>query len=188
MPAKNKLIGQRFGRLTALKDSGERKHSHVVWECICDCGKKTLVRANSLRAGRTKSCGCYFKEVWKEISKEVNTGNNYGLKHGDTCGGSIPRLYTTWSGMKQRCYNPKASQYKYYGGKGITVCPKWKNNYFAFKIWALGHGYQPKLVIDRINSDGNYAPENCQFISRLENGRKAGKKKEGWRKYGRTKI
>jgi hypothetical protein len=76
--------------------------------------------------------------------------------------------------MKSRCSNPNVPVFKYYGGKGVSVCSEWKNNYLAFKDWALSHGYQPGLSIDRINNDSNYNPGNCQFITRSEN---SGKKK-----------
>ena len=176
MPSRIDLSGQRFGHLTALKDSGERKHRHVVWECICDCGKKTPVISYNLRRGHTKSCGCYCKEV--------NTGNKHALKHGDGRPNSTSRrsikLYMVWSNMKRRCFNLKNKAFKYYGARGISVCKKWKNDYLVFKNWALPHGYRPGLTIDRTNSDGNYTPENCQFISRSENSRKAGKKRKTW--------
>jgi len=94
-----------------------------------------------------------------------------GLKHG----GSRTRLYDIWCNMKQRCYNPGAENYKYYGGKGITVCPEWLNDYIAFKTWALANGYKEGLTIDRIKSNGNYEPSNCQWITQEENARKASK-------------
>lgn len=173
MRPKNNLAGQRFGRLTAIKDSGKRKYTYAVWECVCDCGKKMFVISRSLRGGDTRSCGCLIKET----NIKGKTGNKYRFKHGDDCKGSVSKLYSVWIGMKNRCFHFKNSAFKYYGARGISVCSKWKNNYLAFKDWALSHGYQPRLTIDRINNDGNYEPGNCQFITKSENSRKATSKR-----------
>lgn len=165
----NNLTSQRFGRLTALKDSGKRdRDGHIFWECICDCGQKMVVRSNSLCADSTKSCGCLYKEKM--------FGNKFGLKHGETCGGSIPKLYMVLANMKERCSNSNNADFKYYGRKDVSVCPEWKNDYLAFKNWALANGYEKGLTIDRIDNDGNYEPSNCQFITRSENIRKEKKR------------
>jgi len=92
------------------------------------------------------------------------------------------RLYSIWAGMKQRCHNAKSPQYKHYGGRGISVCDEWRNNFFAFSEWALSNGYHDPtetdnkgdaLSIDRIDNDKGYFPENCQWISVRENAKKA---------------
>jgi len=91
------------------------------------------------------------------------------------------RLYSIWAGMKQRCYNEKHIQYKNYGGRGISVCDDWRNNFYAFSEWALSNGYQDPnendargaaLSIDRIDNDKGYSPENCQWISLSANAKK----------------
>ena len=85
-------------------------------------------------------------------------------------------LKSIWRGMKHRCYNidPSKEQAKYYRNKGIKICDEWLDSYEAFKEWSLAHGYEIGLCIDRIDSDKNYCPENCQWITRSENSRKAG--------------
>jgi len=83
------------------------------------------------------------------------------------------RLYKTWFGMKRRCYNTKLKQYKDWGGRGITVCEEWLNDYMVFKKWAVEHGYAPNLTIDRIDNDGNYEPSNCQWLTKSEHGKKS---------------
>lgn len=74
--------------------------------------------------------------------------------------------------MKKRCYSKHSQQKKWYQDKGILVCDEWINNYQAFKIWALRNGYKNNLQLDRVDNDGNYNPDNCQFITCLENIRK----------------
>lgn len=78
------------------------------------------------------------------------------------------RLYDIWCGMRQRCYNPKNKRYKYYGAKGIKVDPPW-DEFEPFYYWAINNGYAENLTIDRKNSNKNYNPENCRWITVGEN-------------------
>lgn len=78
------------------------------------------------------------------------------------------RLYSIYQGMTKRCYYPDNQNYKYYGGKGIVICNEWKSDFSAFKKWALENGYQDNLTIDRINTNGNYEPSNCRWVSMKE--------------------
>lgn len=98
---------------------------------------------------RYKTCGCFF--------------------HGDRIKNT--RLYTIWSGIKNRCNNPKNDSFKWYGGKGVKLCDEW-SDYPPFKKWALNSGYLDDLQIDRIDNNKNYDPSNCQFITCVENIRK----------------
>lgn len=82
---------------------------------------------------------------------------------------SKTRLYRIWNGMKQRCFNPNATSYYRYGERGIRVCEEWENSFENFKDWAYKHGYNDSLTIDRIDNDGNYCPENCQWLTNSEN-------------------
>lgn len=82
-------------------------------------------------------------------------------------GGRYTRLYNIWLNMKQRCSNPKASHYEYYGGKGVSVCEEWQNSFSAFRDWALQNKYEDGLTIDRIERDKDYCPENCRWVTQL---------------------
>lgn len=77
------------------------------------------------------------------------------------------RLYSIWSQMKNRCFNQNAERYSDYGGRGITVCDEWKDDFKAFYDWSMSNGYSDNLTIDRINNDGNYEPSNCRWVDVL---------------------
>jgi hypothetical protein len=79
------------------------------------------------------------------------------------------RLYNIWNGIKVRCYNKNRKDYYRYGGRGIVMCDKWKNNPESFIKWALNNGYRDDLQIDRIDNDGPYSPKNCRFVTHVEN-------------------
>ena len=83
-------------------------------------------------------------------------------------GKSHSRLYQIWNSMKQRCSNPNAISYKYYGAKGITVCDEWKTSFQAFYEWAMANGYAENLSIDRIDANDNYCPKNCRWATNEE--------------------
>lgn len=91
---------------------------------------------------------------------------------------SKTRIYSIFSGMKTRCYNKNCKRYKYYGAKGVKICEEWLNDIQSFIDWSMSNGYNDMLTIDRIDSDGDYCPENCRWISKAENTKYAHSKLE----------
>lgn len=154
------ITGQRFGRLIAIRRVGSRRYpgggTLSMWECKCDCGNTITIPLCALKTGNTQSCGCLHKENVRNIH----------FVHGE----SHSRLNELWKGMKARCNNPKNTSFKWYGGKGVTVCKEWSESFVKFKEWMLENGYDETLprgvqTIDRIDPCGNYEPSNCRLIS-----------------------
>lgn len=151
--------GDRFGRLLVLSVADQRANSAT--RCRCDCGKETTPRALALISGHTRSCGCLSPETARALF----------VRHGHATGGKTTGEYAAWLGMKRRCYSVKMRAYPLYGGRGITVCDRWRDSFPAF-LADMGPRPSPQHSVDRYpNKDGNYEPGNCRWATKGEQSR-----------------
>lgn len=146
---KPKIVKERVSR------TSHRQWRHL-YQCPL-CPNQFIARGDQVKDGNTKSCGCYHK---KRVS-ETSTGRSKTYSHGKC---NTPEYYS-WASMKSRCYNKQAHNYKYWGGRGIRVCPQWEK----FENFLADMGPRPKgTTLDRVNNDGNYEPSNCRWATSLE--------------------
>lgn len=171
--AKSKQLrpNDKYGRLKIISLHHTRQYLYKsgikktieYYLCECECGKKAIIEKNRLKTGRTKSCGCLRKEIISKIK-----GTHHLTK---------TRIFRIWDCMKTRCLNKNYTYFKHYGGRGITICDEWKNDFMSFYNWAINNGYKENLTIDRINNDGNYEPSNCRWVTMKEQNRNQSKNK-----------
>lgn len=150
------LAGLKFSRLTVVRlDSGRHDHGSRFWICKCECGSIISIATTRLTRGLSFSCGCYQRE----------RARDWHITHG----GSRSVEYNTWCGIIDRCENKNTEYYHRYGGRGITMCKRWRSSFPAF-LADMGKRPSPKHSIDRINNDGNYEPGNCRWSTPKEQG------------------
>lgn len=152
----NNLTGQTFGRLTVIRRDGNSKAGERMWKCRCECGNIHRAGGVRLTSGVTMSCGCWRREVTGLIHR------THGMRH-------TPE-YRAWANARARCYNSKCQGYKNYGGKGITVCERWR----TFENFFADMGLRPSAdhSIDRKDNFGNFEPGNCRWATRIEQNNK----------------
>lgn len=163
MPIKN-LKGKRFGRLVVIRLNHQAKNGAAMWFCQCDCGETSIAESTNLSRRKIRSCGCLQREL-----SRVRL-----LKHG---GWWTPE-YRSYMGMRYRCLNPTATNYRYYGARKLGICARWRH---SFKNFQQDMGPRPPgCELDRIDTLKGYSPENCRWVdhrTNMQNNRRAAKYK-----------
>ena len=159
--AGRKVIDERgkvYGRLRVLSRAG-KLGTQIAWNCLCDpayggCGEQRVVGGHNLRNGK------YINRCCPKVKPQPPARSR------------VPRtkLYRAWLNLRGRCRNPNHPEYSRHGGRGITVCPEW-SDFTVFRDWASANGHGPGLELARRDKDGNYCPENCEWITRKQNNR-----------------
>lgn len=148
------LVGKKFDRLLVQKRA-DKKHGHIRWECLCDCGNTKIVRGDCLKQGTTKSCGCLVKENNEKMRSspdwEMPSNKTHGMSHTDT--------YNIYRGMLQRCYNDKSTGWSHYGGLGVTVCDSWRESFENF-YKDMGERPDKTYSLERLVASEGYHPGN----------------------------
>lgn len=157
------ISGKKYGRLVAVKFIERRGHrgENYYWLFRCECGKKRITSKSSVVTGRHSSCGCLQKEVVGKVIRERNT----------THGMTKTRFYHIWQSIKRRCLYSRADNYKFYGGRGITLVKRWlkfenfKNDMFDSYLAHVRKFGENETSIDRVNVNGNYGVGNCRWAT-----------------------
>lgn len=146
--------GHRYGQWTVIARASNRAGVHQAqWLCRCNCGVERVVDGSHLGRGASTSCGC----------RRVVTVRELFTTHGKS---GTPE-HRTWKSMIGRCENSRNKRYYLYGGRGISVCKRWRRSFKAF-LADMGQRPSPRHSIDRIDNDGNYTPKNCRWATQSQ--------------------
>ena len=147
-------IGEMAGIFKIVEQLDYKDHDgHALYKGICkDCNFERIARLYDLKCAKE----CTHIRVDGEASYVKTNWKNQRLKG-------------IFDSMKQRCYNPNNKSYRWYGSKGVKICDEWMNDPSTFEEWSFNNGYSDDLTIDRIDGSGNYSPNNCRWITQINN-------------------
>lgn len=161
------MVGQRIGRLVVVGEVARRRSANGrprrVFLCRCDCGTEKELVGEHIRSGHVQSCGCFRRE---ELAR-IRTTHGQGGRRVDGARVGRTSEFNSWCSMRRRCEDERSRDFKYYGGRGIKVCDRWRESFENF-LADMGPKPDAKYSIDRINNDGNYEPENCRWTTQSE--------------------